>query len=273
MIYLPKFIRRGQKGPKGEYLKKVAIVFIIITLLAPAMLSARGNPEVGLPLVDRLIKERNYNEAILVLAEYMTEHPEDFDGAQRRIRRIITMREGYNEQALELLDVIANEPTNDAKKLDMITSLESMEKNPNERTQNFIRNTKEAAQFTYYRARFDEIMDEGFALIEQGEYARAGFKFSEGYSFYKTEFDEEASPALVTEVNSRLGRLSMLLTGYQTLQGEVDAAAANAELQVREKNFQKLTHLFLCFVKRLNAFLSNETKLRKPDGILPTPSG
>lgn len=99
------------------------------------MLSARGNPEVGLPLVDRLIKERNYNEAILVLAEYMTEHPEDFDGAQRRVRRIITMREGYNEQALELLDVIANEPTNDAKKLDMITSLESMEKNPNERTQ------------------------------------------------------------------------------------------------------------------------------------------
>ena len=240
LIYLPKFIRRGQKGPKGEYLKKVVIVFIIITLLAPAMLSARGNPEVGLPLVDRLIKERNYNEAILVLAEYMTEHPEDFDGAQRRVRRIITMREGYNEQALELLDVIANEPTNDAKKLDMITSLESMEKNPNERTQNFIRNTKEAAQFTYYRARFDEIMDEGFALIEQGEYARAGFKFSEGYSFYKTEFDEEASPALVTEVNSRLGRLSMLLTGYQTLQAEVDAAAANAELQVREKNFSEI---------------------------------
>jgi len=204
------------------------------------MLSARGNPEVGLPLVDRLIKERNYNEAILVLAEYMTEHPEDFDGAQRRVRRIITMREGYNEQALDLLNVIANEPTNDEKKLDMITSLESMEKNPNERTQSFIRNTKEAAQFTYYRARFDEIMDEGFALIEQGEYAQAGFKFSEGYTFYKTEFDEEAPSELVSEVNTRLGQLSMLLTEYQTLQGEVDTAAANAELQIQEKNFAEI---------------------------------
>jgi len=66
----------------------VRAVLILVFLFVPTLASAGGNPEVGLPKVDRLIKDRNYNEALLALAEYMDEHPEDFDGAQRRIRRI-----------------------------------------------------------------------------------------------------------------------------------------------------------------------------------------
>lgn len=214
-------------------------------------LFARGNAEVGLPLVDRLIKERNYNEAILVLAEYMTENPEDFDGAQRRVRRIITMREDYNEVAMELLDVMANEPTNDEKKLNMITQLESMEKNPNERAQDFLRNTKEASQFTYYRARFDQIMDEGYQLIQQEQYAQAGLKFAEGYTFYKTEFDEESPQELVSDVNSRLGRIMSLLNEYRTIQGEVDRASQNASQVVREKNFVEVDRSLGVFRREL----------------------
>lgn len=242
-------------------LKKNVLVFIILLLLVQMALFARGNAEVGLPLVDRLIKERNYNEAILVLAEYMTENPEDFDGAQRRVRRIITMREDYNEVAMELLDVMANEPTNDEKKLDMITNLESMEKNPNERAQDFIRNTKEASQFTYYRARFDQIMDEGYQLIQQGQYAQAGFKFSEGFTFYKTEFDEEYPSELVSDVNSRLGRIMSLLTEYRTLQGDVDRAAQNAVQVVREKNFAEVDRSLGAFRRELERLSSRRNAI------------
>ncbi len=242
-------------------LKKNVLVFLILLLLVQTALFARGNAEVGLPLVDRLIKERNYNEAILVLAEYMTENPEDFDGAQRRVRRIITMREEYNEVALELLDVMANEPTNDAKKLDMISQLESMEKNPNERAQDFIRNTKEASQFTYYRARFDQIMDEGYQLIQQGQYAQAGFKFSEGYTFYKNEFDEEYPPELVSDTNSRLGRIMALLTEYRTLQSGVDNAATNAAQAVREKRFAEIDQALASFRSELERLSSRRNAI------------
>ena len=43
----------------------------------------------------------------------------------------------------------------------MIAYLESLEKNPNAATQAFIADTKAAAQFTYYRAKFDEILTVG----------------------------------------------------------------------------------------------------------------
>ena len=61
--------------------KKLLLIICIISLLIPAHLVAGGNPEIGLPKVDRLIKDKNYNQAILELANYMTENPDDFDGA------------------------------------------------------------------------------------------------------------------------------------------------------------------------------------------------
>jgi hypothetical protein len=162
----------------------------------------------------------------------MNEKPEDFDGAQRRIRKIITMRESYNATALELLMVLVNEPTNDKKKLDMIANLEGLEKNPNQATQEFIVNTKDAAQFTYYRAKFDEIMTTGDALIDQGQYVEASRKFTEGYVFYKQEFDDASSPETVSKVNANLGGVVSAIGAVSELQASLEAATAACEKAV-----------------------------------------
>lgn len=201
--------------------------------MVAASLYAGGNPEVGLPKVDRLIKERNYNLAILELTNYMEEHPEDFDGAQARIRKIIRMREEYNDTAGALVNVLVDEPTNDEKKLTMIQSLETMEKNPNQTTQDFIAETKEAAQFTYYRAKFDEIMRDGNALIDQRRFVDAARKFTEGYGFYKAEFDEEnANTPLLAKVNDTLAGVTGGIAGIESLQAGLEASLASYEAAI-----------------------------------------
>lgn len=203
----------------------VRAVLILVFLFVPTLASAGGNPEVGLPKVDRLIKDRNYNEALLALAEYMDEHPEDFDGAQRRIRRIIELRESYNTKAEDLLKVLTEEPTNDKKKLDMITAMEALEKNPNPSTQNFIKDTKAAAQFTFYRAKFDEIMRDGNAYIDSSLYANAARTFAEGYIIYKQEFDETSEPSLVASVDSVLGETGTLIASFEASVPKLSEAA------------------------------------------------
>lgn len=204
--------------------KSFSAIIAILLLFIPALAYAGGNPEIGLPKVDRLIKERNYNEAILELAAYMQEKPEDFDGAQRRLKRILDMRGAYNETALELIRLLTDDPTNDEKKLEMIAYLESLEKNPNQATQNFIIDTKAAAQFTYYRSKFEQIMNDGNALIDAQSYVDAMRKFQEGYTFYKQEFDEETDDALVSDVNTRIGEMLALAATYQSLQDPFNAA-------------------------------------------------
>lgn len=206
---------------------KTLVLTILILLALPFCAVAGGNPEMGLPKVDRLIKERNYNAAILELAAYIQENPEDFDGAQQRIRRIIKLREDYNEKADELLGVLVNDPTNDQKKLEMIAYLESLEKNPNASTQAFIADTKAAAQFTYYRAKFDEILTVGDSLIDSGSYVAAVNKFVEGYVFYKQEFDEANDNELVTGVNRSLSSITTSLLSFTALQEEFNTAAAS----------------------------------------------
>ena len=201
-------------------------ICFIFSLGFSVSLYAGGNPEVGLPKVDRLIKEKNYNAAIIELSDYMNEHPEDFDGAQRRIRKIIKLRGAYNDKALELLFVLANEPTNDQKKLEMINYLESLEKNPNENTQDFIRETKAAAQFTYYRAKLEEILNSGNTLIDEGQYVAAARKYEEGYVFYKQEFDEDNPPDLVSQVDTALGDIASVTESFEKLQDSFTASVS-----------------------------------------------
>jgi hypothetical protein len=214
----------------------VCFIIIALSLLVPVPLVAMGNPDVGLPKVDRLIKERNYNEAIRELAIYMNDNPDDFDGTQERIRKVIAMRQNYNDKALELLLVLAQEPTNDQKKLEMITYMESLEKNPNAATQNFIAETKAAAQFTYYRAKFDEIMTTGNSLIDQGSYVEAAKKFSEGFALYKQEFDAEQKPELVDTVNATLSSIDANIALSGTLQAPLSAAVAAYEAALSADN-------------------------------------
>lgn len=222
---MPKFDTGvGVIQAKKVYKQHSVFLIILFSLFLSVPLCARGNQEIGLPKVDRLIKERNYNEAILELAAYMNENPEDFDGAQRRIKRIIDMRENYNKKAMELLLVLAEEPTNDKKKLEMIAFMETLEKNPNQATRDFIAGTKAAAQFTYYRARFDEIMNEANQLIDAREWARAPAVFNEGFSFYKTDFDEANDPETVSEVNRRLGNILSANASYVALQLPLETA-------------------------------------------------
>ena len=234
--------------------KSLSLLILILFLFVPAVLFAGGNPDVGLPKVDRLIKERNYNEAILELANYMHDNPDDFDAAQRRLRRIINLRENYNAKALELLLVLSKEPTNDKKKLDMITYLETLEKNPNLATQKFIVDTKAAAQFTYYRARFDEIMKTGDAQIDSAQYVAACQTFQQGFVFYKQEFDDETDPELVTQVNRKLGELVGLIVAYQELQTQFTGTVDAYRSAIDEKNAAQAEALYPALDAELTRF-------------------
>jgi len=207
--------------------KKWVTVLILFLLGIQVPFFAAGNREKGLPRVDQLIRDRNYNEAVYELALYLQENPEDFDGAMRRVQRIIKMRRSYNAVADQLLWVLVNDPTNDAKKLELIAFLESMEPNPNPNTTQFIRDTKAAAQFTFYRAKFEEIMTGGAALIDNGRYIEAARLFTTGYVVYKAEYDAETKDRdEVVRVNAELGAIGTSLTTLEPLvQSFQDVAA------------------------------------------------
>jgi hypothetical protein len=178
----------------------LALVSFII-LIGATSSWAMGGREDPLVQADRLIEDQKYDEAILYLSEFIKLYPDRFDQAQAKLRKITRIRTAYNEKALALLETMVNEPTNEEKKIAMIRELENFEKNPSPAVRDFISRTKDLALFTYNRAKFEEIMEEGRFLIDSRRFAEAARTYQSGFELYRPEFiDEGYDPAFVRRI-------------------------------------------------------------------------
>lgn len=195
-------INRGEKTIS----KRVLSVLLFILILLP--LCAFGRKEARFTEIDSYIEQRDYSRALMLLQDYIIDYPEDFDNAQKRIQKIIESRALYSAKADELINVIINEPTNDQKKLQMIAELEAMEKNQNQASVEFIKQTKAAAQFTYFRSLFDALMEKGTREIEEKRYDEAVKTFYSGLDLYQEDFfDRKYRDEYVTPVIQELANI------------------------------------------------------------------
>lgn len=202
-------------------LKKIFVLAFLLFSFFPGFTDVPGESE--LLEADKLINESNYDEALRILIEYIKKYPSQFDGAQKRIRIITGRREQYNEKADELINLIVNEPENDREKLGLIRELESLEKNTNPSTKKFIEETKSASQFTFYRARFQDIFMSGREALIAGDYAGALDIYNSGFFFYKVEFNEEF-PEQAEIIDSQLQRINLIIRDLKVLLLENEAA-------------------------------------------------
>ncbi len=178
-----------------------------------------AEPDVQLSEVDALIKESRINEALILAERYLRENPDDFVNAQKRIDKIFKFRNDYKRKTDELVRIIVNEPLNDKKKLDIIAELETMEKNPNEQDREFIERIKVSSQFTYFRALYEQIIEDGTELLSQKEYAEAAIRFTDGFELYYDDFfDQGFNNAMVNAVDARVDVVRDALDDYEQLE-------------------------------------------------------
>lgn len=221
---------------RGRRLLSFLLVFLAVLAGAPA-LGAKDRPVDPLLQADELIAAQDYNAAILYLTDFIKKYPDRFDEAQSRLRRVIAIREAYNQAARSLLDVLVNDPTNEAKKLQMIKKLEELERNPNKETQAFIQKTKTASLFVYNAARFNDIMAKGRALIDSGKYAEAARTYTTGFSIYREEFDagpygeltKKTVSDLVAGVEAEVAAYAASQAGLAEAAARFQAALASGE--------------------------------------------
>lgn len=154
--------------------------------------SAIAGKGLSLPEIDALIEQTDYNTALTELSTYMEQHPKDFDAAQKRVDKIIKARRDYSVLATQLLDVLANDISDQRSErvLALCTQLESLEKYPTEKNLQFIKKAKSAAQYNVYYARFIQIMTDGANLVRAEKYIDGANKFREGFVLYREEFDD-----------------------------------------------------------------------------------
>jgi hypothetical protein len=196
---------------------------------AVSPLRGGGNRDAGLALADKLIAARQYDEAIRILAGYTEENPEEFSRAQKRLRRIILLRDNYQTLTAELLDVLTADPDNSEKILDLTRRLETIEPAKG-MVQEFIARIEDLAIFGYNRRLLEQIMVEARALLDRGEYVAAMRRYADGLDLYWDDFfSRDYDESLKARVQGSLRSLTTSIEDFAALPAPFRNAVAGID--------------------------------------------
>jgi hypothetical protein len=205
-----------------------ALVFFLIAL--PFLQGGGKKQDSLLDRADALIEGKRYDEAILVLTDYIRANPDDFDRAQERFQRIVGIRSRYNLLTVELLETVARDPDNAERILALTRQLESMESASNPQTHAFIIRTRDIAQFAYNRKRLEDILREGKELTLRGNYREALLVYGGGLDIYQEEFFKSGYGELIeNRVRRDIAGISGGIGSFLALSGDLDVLAKELE--------------------------------------------
>jgi len=167
--------------------KRRQVLILLFSLLFSVSLFSETAENVdgevlSLKQIDLLIDTTAYNDALKELSRYIAAHPSDFDRAQKRISRIMKLREEYNKGAGALVDLIKNGDESKAEKLTKITELENTELNFTDTVIDFTNLARRTVTLGEVLILYEKIMREGAALVKKEKYSEAAVKFEEGFA-------------------------------------------------------------------------------------------
>ncbi|MDR1903646.1 MAG: hypothetical protein LBQ88_15375 [Treponema sp.] len=194
--------------------RQLILCALFLFALAPSLF-AGGKAEAELSPADELINNKQYDEAINFLSNYLKKNPDKIELVQKRMNIIVEKKEEYYRLAEELLDTVENDWENFEKILALRSQLEEMEKSANFGNHQFLEHAQMIAQYKFFHKRLVDILDAGRNLLEQGNYTEAFVKYTEGLDMYQEDFfSAEFGDSVKTQVREDLEILSRDLKNF-----------------------------------------------------------
>lgn len=263
--------------------KKWLLILLQITLFYTKAVFAEPSEPVSellsLKQIDLLIDTSAYNDALKELSKYIAAHPNDFDRAQKRIKRIMRLRSEYNKGAEALVGVIKTGDESKSEKLSKIAELENSELAPNENVIEFTNLARRTVTLGEVLILYEKIMREGAALVKAEKYYQAALKFQEGFAVknevsdivFDSENDNDAEgiPVVydsdITEpVRSSVNNVKSLLAGNlvsSSMEARINDCERAYSEYMKALSLKNLDHLASSY-KNVRTAFSNYAELR-----------
>jgi len=196
------------------------VIAISLLVLMAGYINAGGQRENNtLTLLDKankLIEDKDYNAAIMLLTEIARDDPSAFEETTNLIEKIREIKAEYNLKYEELIEVLFEQ--NDLENgLRIIKELQALDPRPNQATLEAIAQAKKGAELVYNLNRFNGIMDRALSLIKESNFIEAVAVYISGYDLHKEDFDQAGYGNIIeASVNQSLARLSEAVVTFRT---------------------------------------------------------
>ena len=202
----------------------VLLIILTVLIMLPVSVQASGSREDMLPEALRLIDERKYNDAILILTEMLKTEPQRIDEIQALLARIRTEKDNYNDRYEELIDTYGGDNVEAAYPI--IKELEELDPQPNEATRESLVLARETAGFVFNNNRWNDIMERAAASIASGEYDAAVEIYMEGFDLSRDIFlDADYGNIAVNEIAGRAELMDSLCRDFLALYSDFNSGA------------------------------------------------
>ena len=234
------------------------MLFWLTASLTPAFGGGGRDPD--LMRVDELIKNKEYDEAIMILAEYSRGSQDRFDRAQVRLRRIFAIREEFKRTADELILTLTNDPDNSEKILRLTRRLFELENESSPLLLSFMSRTRDVAGFNVGRNRLRDILERGREFLDKGDHIAALQTYASGMDLMRDEFFAAGyGAAIENEVRLETERINAMLAVYRDESAPLGTVSAELTRAINSGNLALIPELN----SRLAPAVDRFTRLRR----------
>jgi tetratricopeptide (TPR) repeat protein len=240
-------------------------LFWLLTALTPVF--GGGSRDADLSRADELINEKKYDEAIPILSNYARRHPEHFDQAQRRLRKIFMIREEFNRTAEELMQTLYNDPDNSEKILELSIRLGTLEDEDSPLVLSFLARTHGVAQFNVYRNRLRTILERGRAFIDSGDSESALQTYAGGMGFMRENFFASGHGEIIeNDVRRETESVNLALGAFRQDSTNLGAIAAEFVRALDSGNLARAPEILSRLTPAMDRFIELHQRLNTAFG-------
>jgi tetratricopeptide (TPR) repeat protein len=232
--------------------------FLLLAVVSPAY--AGGSRDPDLLAADSLIDNKKYEDAIVILVDYSRRHPDRFDHAQKRLRRIALIRDEFDRTADRMIEILLNDPENSEEIYELTQKLLSLEDEDSTILASFITRTHEIARFNVLRNRLRSILERGRDALDRGEAEEALGIYAGGMDFMREDFysagyGERIESAAIRETE----RVNSVVTNFRASGASLAAISAEMVRAINSGNLAGTAEI----TNRLNPAMDRFTGLNQ----------
>jgi hypothetical protein len=227
----------------AKFARKLTIFsfFSFFLLFAIMPVFGGGGQDRDLARADELIRNREHDEAILVLTDFARRNPDKFDQAQQRLRRIYQIRDEFNRIADELIETLLNDPGNNERIFQLSTRLYALENENSPLLVNFVSRTMEIAQFNLNRIRLRTILERGRNFLDLGDTLAAIQTYAEGMDIMRDEFFAAGYGAEIeNEALRHTANINSVVANFRQVSSEVGTISAELTRAVNAQDINRI---------------------------------